>query len=395
MANGFMDAVSGMGDFLTGTTGNQLLSGAGNYFLGREQIQDIEELGRQQQAALGQFGEQIAQQAEFRPFTVTTGLGTTTTTPTGGVAVGLSPEQQALQQQLLGQATGLFGQVGVSPAEAQADIYEQIRATQRPEEERQRLAMEERLLSQGRLGLQSAAYGGASPELLALETARQEAMARAGLSARQQALAEQQQALAGATGLLAAGYSPQQQALEALRIGAVPAGMAQAGQLGGAELQAQLGRSGIEANLAMQQLAAELRQQRDAGLMQSLMGRQPTLQEQLLARYVGMSPEEINQLGSGGLLSSLGDLLGFGGSGTSGVTLQPTFTPTNIGDMTTEQFLNTIIPPTYGTTPSLTLPSLSDLTPQQFVGGIATPSTGGGFSPSLLDIYPSLVDEED
>jgi hypothetical protein len=317
-----------MGDFLTGTLGNQLLSGAGEYFLGREQIQDIEELGRQQQAALGQFGEQIAQQAEFRPFTVTTGLGTTTTTPTGGVAVGLSPEQQALQQQLLAQATGLFGQVGVSPAEAQADIYEQIRATQRPEEERQRLAMEERLLSRGRLGLQSAAYGGASPELLALETARQEAMARAGLSARQQALAEQQQALAGATGLLAAGYSPQQQALEALRIGTAIPQLVQRGQLIGAELQSQLGRSGIEANLAMQELAADLRQRRDAGLMQALMGRQPTLQEQLLARYVGMSPEDINQLGSGGLLSSLGfgdaptpdwikaigDLLGFGGT---------------------------------------------------------------------------------
>ena len=316
MANGFMDAMSGIGNFLTGTTGNQLLTGAGQYFLGQEQIQDVEELGRQQQAALGQFGEQIAQQAEFRPFTVTTGLGTTTTTPTGGVTVGLTPEQQALQNQLLGQATGLFGQVGVSPAEAQADIYEQIRATQRPEEQRQRLALEERLLSQGRLGLQSAAYGGASPELLALETARQEAMARAGLSARQQALAEQRQALAGATGLLGAGYRPQQEALAALNIASIAPQLAQRGQLSGAELQAQLGRSGVEANLAMQQLAAELRQQRDAGLMQTLMGRQPTLQEQILGQYVGLDPKQLVQQG---LLSSGLDFISglFGGGGSS------------------------------------------------------------------------------
>jgi hypothetical protein len=297
----------------SGGVGNQLLTGAGQYFLGRENIQDVEEIGRQSQEQLSALGQQIAQQAEFRPFTVTTGLGTTTTDPTGGVAVGLTPEQQALQNQLLSQATGLFGQVGVSPTEAQADIYEQIRATQRPEEERQRLALEERLLSQGRLGLQSAAYGGSSPELLAMETARQEAMARAGLSARQQALAEQQSALTGATGLLAAGYSPQQQALDALRIGAIVPQLAQRGQLGSTQLQAQLEQSGLEANLGMMDLASRLRQQRDRGLMEALMGRQPTLQEQVLGKYVGLDPNQLGQQGAiNPILGFIGDVLGFG-----------------------------------------------------------------------------------
>jgi hypothetical protein len=113
--------------------------------------------------------------------------------------------QPADIEALRSQYAGLAGAAGqgllTSPEARQADIYEAIRATQTPEEERQRLATEERLLSQGRLGLSSAAYGGASPELLAQETARQEAMARAGLSARQQALAEQQQEMATATGL--------------------------------------------------------------------------------------------------------------------------------------------------------------------------------------------------
>ena len=108
-------------------------------------------------------------------------------------------------ESLRSQYAGLAGAAGrgllTSPEQRQADIYESIRATQTPEEERQRLATEERLLAQGRLGLSSAAYGGASPELLAQETARQEAMARAGLSARQQAMAEQQQEMATATGL--------------------------------------------------------------------------------------------------------------------------------------------------------------------------------------------------
>lgn len=297
----FLNAIS------VGGVGNQLLTGAGNYFLGQENIQDVEELGRQSQEQLSALGQQIAEQAEFRPFTVTTGLGTTTTDPTGGVSIGLTPEQQALQNQLLSQATGLFGQVGVSPAEAQADIYEQIRATQRPEEERQRLALEERLLSQGRLGLRSSAYGGTSPELLALETARQEAMARAGLSARQQALAEQQQALGTATGLLGAGYMPQREALNVFNVASTIPQLAQRGQLSGAELQSQLERSGLEANLGMMDLASRLRQQRDRGLMEALMGRQPTLQEQILGKYVGLDP---NQLGQQGAINPILDFVG-------------------------------------------------------------------------------------
>lgn len=300
--SGLTNFFEGIGNFLTSDTGSSLLGGAGEYYMGQEQIQDIEQLGREQQEALGQFGEQMRQATEFRPFTVTSGLGTTTTDPTGGVTFGLSPEQQALQEQLLGQAQGLFGQVGVSPAEAQANIYEQIRATQRPEEERQRLAMEERLLSQGRLGLQSAAYGGASPELLAMETARQEAMARAGLSARQQALAEQEQALAGATGLLGAGYRPQQEALNVFSAASIAPQLAQRGQLAGAELQSQLGRSGIEARLGMEQLAAELRQQRDLGLMQTLMGSRPTSAQIIAGQQVGLKPED---LAVQGLLGSI------------------------------------------------------------------------------------------
>jgi len=296
-----------MNAIMSGGVGNQLLTGAGNYFLGQENIQDVERLGRQSQEQLSALGQQIAEQAEFRPFTVTTGLGTTTTDPTGSVSVGLTPEQQALQNQLLSQATGLFGQVGVSPAEAQADIYEQIRATQRPEEERQRLAMEERLLSQGRLGLQSAAYGGSSPELLALETARQEAMARANLGARQQALAEQQQLLGAASGLLGAGYTPQREALNVFNVASIAPQLAQRGQLSGAELQSQLERSGLEANLGMMDLASRLRQQRDRGLMETLMGRQPTLQEQVLAQYVGLDPKQLAQQG---LLSSGVDFIG-------------------------------------------------------------------------------------
>ena len=235
---------------------SDLIGGAGSYFLGKENIEAAQQLGRETQAGLQQLGTQIQEATAFRPYTVTSGLANVATTPEGGLGVTLSPEQQAAQQQLLGQATGLFGQVGVDPTTAQAELFEQMRAVQRPEEERQRLALEERLLSQGRLGLSSAAYGGASPELLAQETARQEAMARANLAARQQAQAEQLQAGQLGGMLQAAGYQPQAQALDLFGAANLPAQLQQRGQLGGAELQALLGQTGLEGYLQ----AAELGQ---------------------------------------------------------------------------------------------------------------------------------------
>ena len=260
-----------------------LLGTAAGYYNQDKASQAALELGERGAQELSRLGTEVAGMTEFKPFTVTTGLGTTTTTPTGGIDVGLTPEQQALQSQLLRQATGLFGQVGVDPSMAQADLYEQMRAVQRPEEERQRLALEERMLSQGRLGLQSSAYGGSSPELLAQETARQEAMARANLSARQQAMSEQAQALTAASGLLGAGYTPQSQALEALRMGAEVGKLADIGRRSGAELFAKSGQAGIEALMQGAELAQGLEAAKRQTLTESVFGRQPTVQEQILA----------------------------------------------------------------------------------------------------------------
>ena len=292
-------------NFLGSSGVNQALRTGGEYYLGQENIQDVQELGRQQQEQAAILAEQARAGTEFRPYTVTSGLGQVVTDPTGGIAVQLSPEQQALQAQLQGQAAGLFGQVGQDPAAQQAAIFEQIRATQRPEEERQRLALEERMLSQGRLGLGSAAYGGSSPELLAQETARQEAMGRASLGARTQALAEQQQALAGATGLLSSGYQPQREALNLLQTSAVPAGFADIGRRTGTELQSQVGRVGLETGLNYENLANQLRLAQQQQLLGGLLGQQPTYAEQLQAGKLGIDLGE-----AAGLFSSLID---FGG----------------------------------------------------------------------------------
>ena len=313
MSNGLMGFLGG--------TGQDLLETGARYYLGGENIDQTQQLGRESQAATTQLAEQVGTTAQFKPYTVTGSLADVSATPEGGLTVGLSPEQQALQTQLMGQAAGLFGQVGQDPAAQQAAIFEQIRATQRPEEERQRLALEERMLSQGRLGLSSSAYGGSSPELLAQETARQEAMSRASLGARQQALAEQQQSLTGAQGLLGAGYMPQGQALGLFGAAEIPASLAARGQQTGAQYGAELGLGGIEARLQAEDLANQLRLQQQSALLGGLFGREATLQEQIAAAALGQ-PNLAS--GDSGLLSQglnwLSGRLGIGGGNTPAPT---------------------------------------------------------------------------
>ncbi|MDB4417001.1 hypothetical protein N9232_00490 [Akkermansiaceae bacterium] len=427
-----------------------LLGAGAGYYNQDKAAQAALELGERGAQEAARLGTETASMAEFKPFTVRTGLGTATTTPEGGYSLTLDPRQQSIQdtafgsaygfmsgigqdpmsqllggralqayqglgpsaltgmgvsgyqnigqdpmqreilaqarqgfanigqdprqQALLAQADTAFGRAMADPSQAQADIYGQIRDTQRPEEERQSLALEERMLAQGRLGLSSSAYGGASPELLAQETARQEAMSRANLSARQQAMQEQQQAygqglgllgqasglraqdlaeasgllgagytpeqrelaragalfgagmtqeqadlaragtlqqasymprtqdLAMAQGMLGIGYTPQQQMLEALGIGTKTAGLADIGRRTGAELFGQLGQTGLETLMQGAELSQGLEASKRQSLTEALLGRQPSMQEQLLANYLGVDAPE----GDSGFMSYLG-----------------------------------------------------------------------------------------
>jgi hypothetical protein len=163
---------------------------------------------------------------------------------------------------------------GIDPATREQEVYDRIRATQVGEEERQRLALEERLASQGRLGVQTAMFGG-TPEQLALAKAQESAQNQASLMAMQQAQQErlQQAALAeqllglgsglfsGQLGMqqvqqgmglsdLAAAYIPQAQALNMFQQGLAASELAQRGQLAGASMFGEAKMSGLDALLA-------------------------------------------------------------------------------------------------------------------------------------------------
>jgi hypothetical protein len=305
--SGPSDTMAYGGALLGGLLGGDVsgaLQAAGGYYAGQQGIEGAMATG-QAGLDLGEaMGKRAYDQSQFRPFGVTSNLANVQTTAEGGVNLNLSPEQQAMQQQLLGQSRGLFGQVGADPAAAQAALYEQIRATQQPEEERQRLQMQENLFSSGRGGVQTAMYGG-TPEQMAYEKARQESMLNANLAARTQSQAEQLQAGQLGGMLQQAGYDPQRQAIDLFGASGVPSQLAAKGQLGGAELQAQAGGRGLESYMQGANMANLLQQQQLQGLMTGAVGKPLTAQEQLMNAMIGRLGGTPIEAG-GGFLSNLG-----------------------------------------------------------------------------------------
>jgi len=288
------------------------LGTAGNYYLSDENIKNQERFGTEAQTGLSALAGRAREDTTFKPYTVTSGLGNVAGNAAGGFDVNLSPEQQALQQQLMAQSQGLFGQVGQDPAAQQAAIYEQIRATQRPEEERNRLAMQENLFASGRGGVSTAQYGG-SPEQFAIAKAQAEAQNTASLGARNQVLAEQEQALRGATGLLNASYQPGREALDMFGAATPAAGYADAARRGGVAIGSELELGGMEANLGARDLANRLALQRDKSLIDSMFGQQPTELEKAqiakLYKEAGYSDADIKAAsgGYGGMFESIAE----------------------------------------------------------------------------------------
>lgn len=227
------------------------LQGAANLYAQKEGVEAYKNLADTAMSDAQAAATDLSAQAQFKPFTVTSSLGTASTSPSGGVSYNLTPEQQAIANQLTSAGTGMiggatpveqayaqlagdFGVTGVAgqqtgeilgglrgqlgmagldptnrtreadlvsmltggPSQGDiSDIYNQMEAIQAPQRERDRLNLEQRLYGQGRSGVRSAMYGG-TPEELAMAKAREEAMAGNAFAARQMANQEYQQDVA-------------------------------------------------------------------------------------------------------------------------------------------------------------------------------------------------------
>jgi hypothetical protein len=301
--------------------------------------EDLGSVGREARSGADVIAQQGLEQTQFQPYTLTSSIGGAQA-GAGGLNLNLSPQQQALMDQLGVGASNLFSQAmqggmdpnlqaiqsqsmsGINPqaytqvaqnkqnafglsnqmieqagtgtGQRESDVYGRIRAMQTPGEERDRLALEERLANQGRLGVRTSMFGG-TPEQFAQSQAQGEAQNQAAMMAMQQAQSEQaQQAGIGAT-------------------------FGQFGQAG-TQLQQQLSSQNIADFLAAQQ--GGLQQSQFAGNLgaQMLQGQylpQAALLQQLTPTLQNAEMAQRNQLAGAGMFgeASMGGLEALLGSG--------------------------------------------------------------------------------
>ena len=255
-------------------------------------------------------------EAQFTPFTVKTGTGSTSIGAGGAMEQQLGSTAQGIQNSLLAQASQGAGST-VNPAayqglESQAlqqsqgllgqstptaqSLYTQMQAMQQPEIDRQRIALENRLAAQGRLGVGTAMYGG-TPEQLAMEKAIQEQNAASMFQAQQLApqLAAQQTAnaaslfglgsqaaatpaalqaanLQNTAAALGTAYMPEQQQLAALQAASPFSQLATSTALSRAEQLSAGGQYGLEALATGDQTIAGLESARVNALADTLQG---------------------------------------------------------------------------------------------------------------------------
>jgi len=183
----------------------------------------------------------------------------------------LSPEQQAISSGAFTDAQTLLGNVVQDRSAREQEIFDRIRATQEAEEERNRLALEERLFNQGRLGVRTSMFGG-TPEQLALAKAQEEARNRASLLAIQQAQAEQAQDARLGTQLLGAAFLPEAQLQNTFRNALTAAEINRRANQFGTGLFAESSIAGLDALLGSGIGQAELMGRLGTGLLSGAIG---------------------------------------------------------------------------------------------------------------------------
>ena len=343
---------------------NQLMSGAQQQFGNVNAIDPS--IAAQRGAMGGMFGQQLSQQGQ------PTGMEGITQAGLGGAMsqFGAAGQPQDLQN-LRTQYGNLAAQAGqgllTSPEQAQNSIYESIRATQRPEEERQNLRLQEQLAAQGRSGVRTADYGG-TPEQLAMAKAQAEAQNTAALQARQMGMQEQAQGLQRAQTL-----TGMTQNLAGMGSDLETAGIGRGATLAGVGMQgAQTGQGFDQQNL--QNLMAL--QGADQGAAQV----QQALQQGRLGMGTGMlgagyQPQQqamaLAQLGlQGGQLAQRGQLSGaelqsqMGGRG-----LESYMQGGNMANLLQQQQLQGMMGSMFGNQPTAMEQALMALSGGQFQGG--------------------------
>ena len=208
-----------------------------------------------QQAA----GNQAAAAAEFKPYGVTTGFGTSYFDPkTQQAGYQLDPVLEAFRNSMYAGAGEFMGQVNTDPQEAAQNYYNQQQALMAGGRGAEDIALRQQQLNSGRigLGLSGAAMGAGAgtgyvnPQQYQQQLARAQQDQQLAAQSTQLAQADIDRAISRATGLFQTGAGIEELGLRPLTIGADIGSRQQVS--GNAQAQALLagGQGAAQANLA-------------------------------------------------------------------------------------------------------------------------------------------------
>lgn len=204
--------------------------------------------------------DRAAAAAEFKPYSITTGFGTSYFDKDKQQAgYELDPVMRAFRDQFYGGAGDFMSQIQTDPTKAAADYYQQQMGLMAPQRQAEDIALRQQQLKSGRigLGLSPAAMGAGgtgagyvNPEQYQRDLARAQVDAQTALQSRELAQAEIDKAISRGTGLLQTGLGIEELGLKPLTIGAdIGNKQAVAGANQGQALLAG-GQSAAQANLA-------------------------------------------------------------------------------------------------------------------------------------------------
>ena len=172
-----------------GRAGN-LFSGFQNYGNLRRTLKRLENLREGSLENFTNLGESVREGSQFLPFTTTSSAGGFNV-DRDSFNVNLSPERQKLFDDLNRQAGLFLGQLEADPQDRAATILSNLQNLVRPNRQRQALDLDNRLRSQGRLGLNIGNRG--TPEQYAQQAAFANQDRGFAVDATNQALKEQAQ----------------------------------------------------------------------------------------------------------------------------------------------------------------------------------------------------------
>jgi hypothetical protein len=261
----------------------------------KEQAAKAREAGLLGQQQLNQLNQEVQAKAQFKPYGITSNLGSANVDAQGNTTLGMSAQTQQLQNQLTNNALGVTAQ---NPMVSQSGLFNAMQSANSFQNEQQRLANEQRLASQGRLGMGSALYGGASPEQYAIEKAQQQQTTENYLASMQQASALTGQNLQNQQNATANMFAPQQGMLNLAATNATTGGQYNTALQNQAQMYSNLGQQGVNSMLGGVLNSNDLLasgQANQLGMLNSLIGSTPQYNSQ--GQVTGYNNNAANTIG--------------------------------------------------------------------------------------------------